>query len=335
MTIKDKMVLIDPPWLKALERELVTLVERGQCPQALLLYGNYGTGRRYLSRRLAACLLGSEPEPAAWFGAAEAPRLRHPDLFELAPAEGKRSVSVDQVRELIKFVQLTSHQHGAKVISVYPADAMTSNAANSLLKTLEEPPPETVLILVTEALSRLPATVVSRCRRVRVSAPTRTVALDWLQQVVPSVDWPPVLDLAGGAPFLGLELLDSGLVDRAAEFSDDLDGLIQRRISPVTVARRWTLDGYPFSLRWLYWRASALIREQLDRGLSEPAGNLSHVHLQTAAQDTHLEAWFEYLQAIGDLRRLQSTGINAELNLARLLTAWYGGFHGFRVTGDV
>ncbi|MEC7803529.1 MAG: hypothetical protein VX533_01615, partial [Pseudomonadota bacterium] len=91
------------------------------------------------------------------------------------------------------------------MVSLYPADAMTVNAANSLLKTLEEPPAGSVICLVTEALSRLPATIISRCQRVRVPVAPSEIALSWLQQIDAGPDWAPILEAAGGAPFLALE----------------------------------------------------------------------------------------------------------------------------------
>lgn len=156
-----------PPWLSELEATLAAAVDRGRFPHATLIHGAQGSGRRHLVTSLAARLLHltGAGDPAA---ATEGDLLRHPDFLGVNPEPDKQSISVDQIRELIEFLQLTSHQRGAKLVLLYPADAMTLNAANGLLKTLEEPPAGSIIFLVAEVLSRLPPTIISRCQRVRV-----------------------------------------------------------------------------------------------------------------------------------------------------------------------
>ena len=327
--IKNEMLLL-PPWLIELEATLVAAVDRGRFAHAVLIHGAQGSGRRRLVTSLAARLLNMTGAGLADPGAAtEGELLRHPDFLSVQPEPDKQSISVDQIRELIEFLHLTSHQSGAKLVSLEPADAMTANAANSLLKTLEEPPAGSVIFLVTEVLSRLPATIISRCQRVRVPVAPPEIALPWLQQIDTDPDWESILELAGGAPFLALEMHQTGLTDRAGEFDRDLEALIGRRENAVSVARRWVSRGYAFSLRWLYWKVAVRIRQQLadTAGMAQQPDSRS-MHLQTVADAPNMESCFSYLRAVGDLRRRQTTSINAEMNLARLLMAWYGGFRG-------
>ena len=121
----------------------------------------------------------------------------------------------------------------------------------------------------------------------------------------------------------------TGLADRADEFNRDLEALIGRREDVIAVAQRWLGRGYGFALRWLYWKVALRIRQQLadTAGMAQRPDSRS-MHLQTVADAPNMESCFGYLRAVGDLGRLQTTGINAEMNLARLLFAWYGGFHG-------
>jgi len=317
-----------PPWLSELEATLAAAVDRGRFPHAMLIHGAQGSGRRHLVTSLAARLLHltGAGDPAA---ATEGDLLRHPDFLGVNPEPDKQSISVDQIRELIEFLQLTSHQRGAKLVLLYPADAMTLNAANGLLKTLEEPPAGSIIFLVTEVLSRLPPTIISRCQRVRVPVASPEIALPWLQQIDTDPDWASILELAGGAPLLALEMHQTGLTDRADEFNRDLEALIGRREDVIAVAQRWLGRGYGFALRWLYWKVALRIRQQLadTAGMAQRPDSRS-MHLQTVADAPNMESCFGYLRAVGDLGRLQTTGINAEMNLARLLFAWYGGFHG-------
>jgi DNA polymerase-3 subunit delta' len=316
------------PWLSELEATLAAAVDRGRFPHAMLIHGAQGSGRRHLVTSLAARLLHltGAGDPAA---ATEGDLLRHPDFLGVNPEPDKQSISVDQIRELIEFLQLTSHQRGAKLVLLYPADAMTLNAANGLLKTLEEPPAGSIIFLVAEVLSRLPPTIISRCQRVRVPVASPEIALPWLQQIDTDPDWASILELAGGAPLLALEMHQTGLTDRADEFNRDLEALIGRREDVIAVAQRWLGRDYGFALRWLYWKVALRIRQQLvdTAGMAQRPDSRS-MHLQTVADAPNMESCFGYLRAVGDLGRLQTTGINAEMNLVRLLFAWYGGFHG-------
>ncbi len=319
-----------PPWLSELEATLAAAVDRDRFAHAVLINGAYGSGRRRLVASLAARLLNmtGPGQPDAGFDA-EGELLRHPDFLSVQPEPDKKSISVEQIRDLTEFLQLTSHQSGAKVVSLYPADAITGRYAPSLLKILEEPPAGSVIFLVAEALSRLPPTIISRCQRVRVPVAPPEIALPWLQQIETEPDWASILELAGGAPYLALEMHQSGLTDRTDEYNRDLEALMGRQENAIAVARRWVDRGYGFALRWLYWKVAVRIRQQLaDTARMAQRPESRSMHLQTVADAPNMESCFGYLRAVGDLGRRQTTGINAEMNLARLLMAWYGGFHG-------
>lgn len=325
---------MNPPWLNELQVTLGGAVDHGRFPHAVLIHGAYGSGRRWLLNNLAARLLHvttADLGPVDPVADREGKAIRHPDFLSVRPAPDKHSIAVEQIREMIDFIQLTSHQRGAKVVSLYPAEAMTVNAANSLLKTLEEPPAGSVICLVTEALSRLPATIISRCQRVRVPVAPSGIALSWLQQIDAGPDWASILEVAGGAPFLALEMHHSGLMDRAGEFDRDLEGLIGRQENVIVVARRWMDSGDGFALRWLYRKVAGLIRQQFvgPQGVDDRPDSRS-ISLKAGGDGPDSEPYFGYLRAVGDLRRLQATGINVEMNLVRLLIAWYGGFRGLR-----
>ena len=104
----------------------------------------------------------------------------NPDVLIVAP-EDSRVVRIDQIRSLIDFAWQTSHAVGRQVIILEQAEAMNPSAANALLKTLEEPPGQLLLLLITDNPGKLLPTIRSRCQRIVFNVPERdAAALAWL-----------------------------------------------------------------------------------------------------------------------------------------------------------
>ena len=323
-----------PSWLEPETRRLATLLERDQLPHALLIYGPIGVGRRSLASWLVGRLLGDTAEIPDFTRShrerneEEAPST-HPDFRLIEPLEDKKTlkekktISIDQIRELIGFLSLTSHQGGAKVVVVSPAQAMTRDAANCLLKTLEEPTDNSYLILIAESLSRLPTTVISRCHRVRVSLPDLQVASRWLNKIDPAVNWLGVLELGAGAPLEALALQRSGFVQLAEKLEQDLCALRQGCETAANIAKRWAkLDQEP-CLRWLFYKLSAEIQAQCERHDGESMQKPLPHRLQKSPETLNMEPSFALLMRIGEMRHSQGSGLNMELHLNDVLTRWY------------
>ena len=114
----------------------------------------------------------------------------HPDLFHLRPSGKMRIISVDKTRTLIGELNRTSNQGGAKVAILHESDRMKKEASNAFLKTLEEPPPETYLFLLTNRPYSILPTIRSRCIQVRISAShARPVDPDWENWLGKYRDW--------------------------------------------------------------------------------------------------------------------------------------------------
>jgi DNA polymerase-3 subunit delta' len=188
------------PWLSAAREHLAATVRHDRVPHALLIQDAPGAGGEQLALWLARQLLG----------VAAPDEDHHPDFTRIGLLEESKQIRIEQARELSAHLALASHQGGYKVALIDPADALNWNAANALLKTLEEPPARTVLILVAQQPSRLPATILSRCQRVRIRVPEREPTLQWLAAQVGAGPWDAVLDVIGNAP-----LLAAGLDPRA------------------------------------------------------------------------------------------------------------------------
>lgn len=221
------------PWLQAVWAELTR--DRQRLPHALLLQGMRGVGKHQLALALTRWLLCQQPQNGTACGACPSCNWMdqggHPDLRIVEPLDevregesarrGRRLISVDDIRQATQQLDLSSHQGGWRVVLITPAEAMNTAAANALLKTLEEPPPDVLLILVSHQPRRLPATVRSRCRKLTVPKPSRQLALTWLAErgLAEAEVW---LQEAGGAPMLALELAKPEQLVQRQRFLDAL-----------------------------------------------------------------------------------------------------------------
>src|SRR6185436_6669533 len=193
-----------PKWLLPSTGALRAAYDAGRVPHALLIHDSPGAGGDWLAEWAAALVFCRNPADAPCGRCTSCTRVaanQHPDLIRVHPIEESKQLRIEQVRELAEELSLTSHQGGYKVGILSPADSLNRFAANALLKTLEEPPARTLLILVATQPSRLPPTILSRCQRLRVRTPTRAEALEWLEQTKGKGDWNGVLDVIGEAPF--------------------------------------------------------------------------------------------------------------------------------------
>lgn len=187
------------PWQSESWQSLQEL--RGRLPHAILLKGAQGIGKLDLALNFARSLLCSAPgkdgvacgncDSCRWFEQESHPdfRLIQPAALSAEDGEEKagakkpsREISVDQIRELSGFANLSAHCGGYRVVVVYPAESMNNNAANSLLKTLEEPTDKLLFLLVTHKPQQLLPTILSRCLGFTVHTPTQEAGVAWLKQ---------------------------------------------------------------------------------------------------------------------------------------------------------
>lgn len=200
------------PWHMAQWQQMDSLRASDRLPHAILLAGPEGIGKRRFARVLMRALVCDAPTAEGACGECRECRfgMEHPDLHTVTAPEGKKQIAVDQVRELVEICNKTAHSSGGrKVIQIFPADAMNNNTANALLKTLEEPSGDTVLILVSDAPARLLATIRSRCRQISFPVPERELALNWLRVMIPDEEQClACLDEMSGRPLAAKSLFD-------------------------------------------------------------------------------------------------------------------------------
>jgi DNA polymerase-3 subunit delta' len=276
-----------------------------------MLAGPAGTGKRAAAVWIAANRLGvSDQAPLPQY---PAPELEHADLHRVDPIEDKESIGIDQIRALVHEIGLTSYAGGGKVAVIEPANAMTTNAANSLLKTLEEPPGDALLILVADRVGNLPATIFSRCQRIEFLPPSEADALAWLDRVRPGVAWQEALRLAGNSPLAAIEALDQ--LDTHAAMQRDFGAVAGGRASPVEVAASWAGLEPALVLDWLARQVQTLIRHRCGAARDAAPQAID----ETVLRRMDSRNMFCYLDTITRLRAQPKGSFNAQLAYEGLL----------------
>ncbi len=235
------------PWQEQQWQHLWAMHKANRLPHALLLTGPCGMGISQFAQRLAQALLCDAPlDCGAACNRCKNCLLQqagnHPEILQIGPEEKGKQIKIDQIRELVQFVSLKSHYGHLRIVLLDPAEAMNRNAANSLLKTLEEPPLGTLLILVSHSPMLLPATIRSRCRSVHFAIPAEAITQQWLTERTEQRS-AALFMFADEAPLTLLEGLESGLYTQRREILNDLENLLTGTLDPLAIAQRWSKLG--------------------------------------------------------------------------------------------
>lgn len=231
------------PWQETLWDTLNSSIENDRLPHALLISGPSGIGKLRLAKALAQHLLCNAEMTKYACGSCKGCQLlaagNHDDITYLEPEEPGKPIKIDPVRALIESLSKTAHQGGWKVAIFAPAEAMNNNAANALLKNLEEPQAKTLLILVSHRPSLLSATIRSRCQQIAMPIPDTAIASQWLTEVTgdqSAVD--KVLFLAAGKPLLALDYLQSDNLQQRQSFEELVANVRAGDVSPLDAAQQ-------------------------------------------------------------------------------------------------
>ncbi len=316
------------PWQLDLWRQLAG---RAQHAHAYLLHGPAGIGKRLLADQLMALLLCQRPVDARACGECKSCQLlaaqTHPDHYILEPEEVDKAIRVDQVRDLVGFVTQTAQLGGRKVILLEPAEAMNLNAANALLKSLEEPSGDTVLLLISHQPSRLLPTIKSRCVQQACPLPGRQQCLDWLAARLPELASElreQLLTLAAGSPLAALKLHEQKVLELRAQVVDGVKKLLKQQQSASQLAEGWNALPLILLFDWFCEWAHLILRYQMAGDEAELGAADMQKVLQYLAQKSSqqkviaLQDWLlEHRQKV-----LGKANLNRVLLLEALLVQW-------------
>ncbi len=317
------------PWQDGVWKCLASMGTR--LPHALLFHGRPGIGKLHLAQVLAQALLcegrsdqglacGSCPA-CVWFAAGNHPdfRLIQPEALTPVPdeAEGEevreegkkkpsKQIKIEQIRALGDFLNVSAHRNGYRVVLIHPAESMNPGAANALLKSLEEPSPGVVFLLVSHQPSRLLPTVRSRCHAFALTLPPRQLSLHWLQEQG-SKATPASLAFAGDAPLAAAALAE----DEAQARSHLLDLLSEPETSALSLAdfcqRQQPGTVVDWMLKWTYdlvaIASASGARYNIER----------EKQLSKLARGMSLPQLLRFFSALSTLRAIAEHPLNARL----------------------
>ena len=300
-------------WLKDISRGWLKAISQNRSPHAVLLNGKKGVGKRSFASWISRLKLNLDPNSS--LPVYPLIEFKHPDMHPVSPIEEGKSIGIDQIRFLERELNLTSHGSSGKVAIIEPANNMTVNAANGLLKLLEEPTDNTLLILISDSFGKLPATILSRCHQINIPLPSKDVSLQWLNSYNPNVDYTKALEIAK-TPISSIRAIEK--IEATQQMLDDLQNLQKKRVSVIEIASRWSKLETNFVLNWMSEIVMQLIKEKMVGKHTSNKLSIDYSFLDRA-QNRDL---FNYLENINKLNSKPSGSYNNQLAFEALLIDW-------------
>ncbi len=317
------------PWLNRDWKKLLAVQASNKMPHALLLSGNQGIGKVELAVQLAGYLLCNSPTAASACGQCSACFLlkagTHPDLIEVTPEQKGKAIKVDQVRGINDFIAQTAQQGGRKVVLLYPADALNVNAANALLKNLEEPSGHSNFILISNQPSRILPTIRSRCHRFEVAQPVRKEASEWLLgRLSDEQQIELLLDLANDAPLKALDMSESGYLEQRKLLFSGLADIQRHTRQPLDVAKQWQEMESLFIVNWMIGCLSDCVKFKLTGDETILTNKDNSTFFLAIFQQLLLNELYLYIDRLIELKQALLSGNNPNklLMLEDLLINW-------------
>ena len=310
------------PWLQTQWQQLLNQYQQKRLPHALLIEGPAGLGKLALAENLAALVLCEQQGTAACGycrGCVLHAATNHPDYFKLQPEEDAKNIKIEAIRELTNQLSQHSHQSGYQVAILQPAEKMNRAASNALLKTLEEPAGQVLIILVADQSSALPVTILSRCQRLLCSASQSVEAQAWLQRElsaeVQSIEL--LLQAADYAPLQALKLANLDYLNCRNHLLFQLTALKTGQLNVSKIVADWLKQDIALLLASLQLIVLDLIRLSLNVKQDYLANSDCPEDLLNLQRSGDLQQWIKFLNALQQLKSFSLAANN--LNLQMLL----------------
>jgi DNA polymerase-3 subunit delta' len=315
------------PWQNNQWSQLLERRNNATLQHAILMNGPTGLGKMQFAVQLSNALLCYDPDDKgeACGQCSNCKLLQagtHPDLYHVHPEEDSKVIKIDQIRDLREHLSKKSQLSGYKIAIIEPAERMNHNAANSLLKILEEPGEHTLIVLITAFPGLLLATIRSRCQKLSFSPPPSELAVHWLKTTNNLADPELLLSLADGAPLKAVELAEAGYMENRHAFFKDTLELINGRLDPVQLASQWHKEHIAECIDWLSSWVMDMIRIKMASNPPLIANPDILENLKPVSERLDLDVLYDHLDRLTKAYRLKDRQVNDQLLLEDVMIAW-------------
>lgn len=313
------------PWQAQQWAQLQSSHQAHRLPHALLFMGVKGLGKAafadYFSQSLLCQQTNANGEPCGQCHDCSLMMAKsHPNILWIIP-DGQ-SIKVDQIRAVSEFTNQTALKGKHRIVVIHPASSMNAQAANALLKTLEEPTSDVHIILISDQSERLPATILSRCQRIIFSAPSKHAALEWLNNDHPDLEL--LLNLSQGAPLQVQHGIENDSLTTRKKLFELFYSLSLKQADPVQAASQrkdeLILQDLDFILTWLMDIVRWLLTQDESHLINYDFKN-ALIEISCRVSKQACLTYMQYLQSIRQLL-LQGLNLNKQLVMEDVFIRW-------------
>jgi DNA polymerase-3 subunit delta' len=323
------------PWLEQSWQRLLRYSEHDRLPSALLIAGADGLALLSLVERYAQYVFCTDKQGGAVCEACSACQLfkagSYPDYILISPEEGESSIKIDATRALTHKLSLSNQYSQQRIVVIHPAEAMPHAAANSLLKTLEEPSENTTIILISYKPSVLPATIRSRCQLLTIKNINIGVALPWLtQQGCEQAQ--AYLGLADGRPLIAKSLWEQSALDDRNTLFGHFEQLIAGQLDPLAFVEIYVkVKDYPV-LTWLTGWFIDAVKISCNAAPNDVLNTDLYPRLKVLLERLHLRQLHALIEQLTELIQLENRSVNKQLMLEDFAINCYAMAHKNRMS---
>ena len=302
------------PWLNSYEKSWKKITQNNKTPHAILISGNRGIGKRAFAAWLATEHLDIKTKYEGCIYPYAVPS--HADLKWISPNEGKRDISVDQIRQIIDDLTMSSYEGIGKVTVIEPVNKMNISSANSLLKILEEPPGNTLIILIADKMKNIPATIISRCQHIKIYPPNEDESREFINHIHPDANIGKIDPYILVSPLIYEE--QNNHSQNIESIIIDLMSMLNKKNSPLDIAARLSVEEAEIFLDWFSYFVYSLLR------------NAYRVNMQQSKYEEILNKLdtcnlFIYFDKINKIRNQPKGSFNFRMILEELFIDWSRG----------
>lgn len=288
-------------------------------PHAMLITGEQGIGKSLFAERLVKSLLCTDNKTDKACGKCNSCKTyesqSNPDFLKIDLLEDKQQITVDQIRGMNDFINYSRSFDAYKVILINQVDRLNINAANSLLKNLEEPSDNTVIILISSQFSRLIATIKSRCQRLHIASPTLAQTKEWLTQN--SIDTAQLSEQNLVRPLNALQIENSE-IEKQESFYQDIAAIIHDEVNLIQVAKKYEKElSLADFIDWQFVLLKQLIKQKIIDVKNNKYNNINNIE-----NDFNLNTLWKIYHEIINQKQYIHTSVNSLMFIENVLLLW-------------